>query len=101
MDYARRRVIVPTRLNGVGKKVIFFQYEETAMKRAPRFPKPTTNVSPTDYLRNFWCRHYGHCMQEATDRHSYLSCSLCGYKTNHYYNGTIDSPLPAHHLPRF
>ena len=72
--------------------------EEIIVKRAPLFPKPTTNVSPTDFLRNFWCGHYETCLQEASDRHCYLSCSLCGYKTNHFHDNSFPSPFPSHHF---
>ena len=74
--------------------------EEIDLKRTPLFPKPTTNVSPTDFLRNFWCCHYDTCMKDASDRHSYLSCSVCGYKSSHYYDGTFESPLASHRIPR-
>jgi hypothetical protein len=74
--------------------------EEIVVKRAPLFPRPTTNVSPTDFLRNFWCRYYDTCLQEASDRHSYLSCSLCGYKANHHFDGTFESSPPSRHFPR-
>ena len=70
--------------------------EERALKRMPQFIKPTTSVSPTDYLRNFWCQFYGECAEEAGNRHSYLSCSLCAYRSVHlqdsYY--PIDLPHP-------
>ena len=73
--------------------------EEIEVKRAPLFPKPTTNVSPTDFLRNFWCRHYDTCMKEASDRHSYLSCSLCRYKSCHFDDGSFPSPMATQNHP--
>ena len=98
MDYAVRKAKTVDENWNVKKMPV--EKEEIVVKRAPLFPKPTTSVSPTDFLRNFWCRHYDTCLKEASDRHSYLSCSLCRYKSSHHFDGTFESPLPSHHFPR-
>lgn len=73
--------------------------EEIKLKRKPLFPKPTTNVSPTDYLRNFWCNHYDACLEEAANRKSYLSCSLCGFKTVYIHDELYPSGNAHLHEP--
>ena len=50
------------------------------MRRRPLFPMHVIGASPTDYLRNFWCRYYRTCLGEAAAQNKYLSCSLCGYR---------------------
>jgi hypothetical protein len=50
------------------------------MRRRPLFPTHATGVSPTDYLRNFWCQYYHTCLGEAANQNKYLSCSLCRYR---------------------
>ena len=69
------------------------------MKKVPLFPKHTTNVSQTDFLRNFWCHHYESCMNEATNRNSYLSCSLCGYKHTHIEDVSFATHLFSNNAP--
>ncbi len=52
------------------------------MERTPLLCPGGKQISSTDFFRNYWCSHYGTCLDLAAREDLFLDCTRCDYRNN-------------------
>ena len=64
------------------------------MERSPVFLVHKKGIKTEDFLRNYLCPYYDHCLGEAASHNLYLDCSNCYHK--HTYVDFLSIDLDPH-----